>query len=145
MNRIGAEIILIIIMKEEADRLIRHGLNFGNVQKLVTQYWEANLRVVYYKCYRIRHDKPGVYRDRPLIYIIYGRGYSTNDHTYSMISYRAPKGRRYIYDLIKYGNCTSQGQENTRYTAVLLLYHQRKEVILGLVNKRFKRNKENIR
>ena len=37
-NRIGAEIVLTVATKEEANRLIRYGLNFGNVRKPVTQY-----------------------------------------------------------------------------------------------------------
>ena len=36
INRIGAELIFIIGIKEKADRLIKKGLNFKNIKKSVT-------------------------------------------------------------------------------------------------------------
>ena len=77
--------------------------------------------------------------------IICGRGHSTDDHTCSVTSCRAPKGRRCMHDSVKCGNCTSQGWENTRHTAVSSSCRWRKEAISGLVSKRFKRSKENAR
>ena len=36
INRIGAEIVFIVDIKKEADRLIKNGLNFESIRKLVT-------------------------------------------------------------------------------------------------------------
>ena len=37
-NRKGVEIVLILGTKEEADRLVKNGLNFGNIRKLVLYF-----------------------------------------------------------------------------------------------------------
>ena len=71
INKISTEIILIIGIKEEADRLIKNGLNFKSIGKLITFFQEANLRVICYKYYNIRHDKLRIYGDKLFIYKIY--------------------------------------------------------------------------
>ena len=55
------------------------------------------------------HEKPEACGDRPPIYEIYEKDYYTNNHTYNIIIYKGKKGRRCLYDLIKYGNYTSIG------------------------------------
>ena len=36
INRIDTEIVFIIDIKKEADRLVKNGLNFKNIRKLIT-------------------------------------------------------------------------------------------------------------
>ena len=55
----------------------------------------------------MRHEKPKVYRDRFPIYKIYGRDYHTDNYIYNILTYKARKGRRYLHDLVEYGNYTS--------------------------------------
>ena len=57
----------------------------------------------------MRHEKPKVYENRPLIYKIYGRDYYTNNHTCNILTYKARKKRKCLYDLIKYGNYINIG------------------------------------
>ena len=104
INRIGAEIIFIVGIKKKADRLVKNGLNFGSIRKLVTFFQEANLRVICYKYYNIGHDKSEICEDRLLIYKIYKKDYNTNNYIYNIINYKVLKGRRCLYDLVKYGN-----------------------------------------
>ena len=94
-------------IKKEADRLIKNGLNFKNIKKLVLYFQKAHLRVICYKYCGIRHEKSETYGDRPPIYEIYGKDHYTNNYTYNMIIYKDKKGKRYLYDLIKYGNYTN--------------------------------------
>ena len=65
--------------KEEADRLVKNGLNFGNIRKSVSYFWEADPRAICYKCCGIGHEKPEIYENRPPIYEIYGKDYYTNN------------------------------------------------------------------
>ena len=106
-NRKGVEIILTVGTKKEADRLVKNGLNFKNIKKLVLYFWEANLRAIYYKCCGIGYEKPETYGDKPLIYEICGKDHYTDNYTCNIIIYKGKKGRRCLYDLIKYGNYTS--------------------------------------
>ena len=41
-NRKGVEIIFIIGIKKEVDRLVKNGLNFKNIRKLVLYFQEAD-------------------------------------------------------------------------------------------------------
>ena len=121
INRIGTEIIFIIGIKEEADRLIKNGLNFRSIKKLITFFQEANLRAIYYKYCDIGYDKLEIYGDRLPIYKIYRKDYSINNYSYNIVNYKVLKGRRYLYDLVKYDNYISIGQEN-RYKMLLSSY-----------------------
>ena len=88
ISRKGAEVVFIVNIKKKTKKLIRSGLNFGLVKKLVVYFQEANFRTICYKYYDIGHDKPGIYKDRLLIYIIYERDYDTNNYKYNMIIYK---------------------------------------------------------
>ena len=103
-NRKGVEIVFILGIKEEADRLVKNGLNFGNIRKLVLYFWEADFRVICYKYCGMGHEKPEVCGDRPLIYEICEKNHYTNNYTYNIIIYKDKKGRRCLYDSVKYGN-----------------------------------------
>ena len=107
MNRIGAEVVLTVGTKEEADRLVKNGLNFGSIRKSVTFFWEANLRAICYKCCSIGHDKLKICEDRLFIYKICEKDYNINNYIYNVINYKALKGRRCLHDLVKCGNYTS--------------------------------------
>ena len=109
INRIGTEIILIVGTKKKADRLIKNGLNFRSIRKLVTFFLKANLRVICYKYCSIRHDKLKICGNRFSIYKIYGKDYNTNNYIYNIVNYKVLKGRRCLYDLIKYGNYINIG------------------------------------
>ena len=50
------------------------------------------------------HEKPKTYGDKLFIYKICGRDYYTNNYTYNILTYKARKRRRCLYDLVKYGN-----------------------------------------
>ena len=142
MNRIGAEVVLTVATKEEADRLLRSGLNFGNVRKPVTQYWEANPRTLCFKCCGVGHEKPGACGDRPQMCAVCGRGHITDDHTCSVTAYRALRGRRCLHDSVKCGNCISMGWDNNKHTASSLSCRWKKEVISKLAARRFEKGKE---
>ena len=88
INRKGAEVILIVNTKKKAKRLIRNGLNFGLTRKSVVYFWETDLKAIYYKYYDIGHDKPNIYKNRLLIYVIYGKDYNTNNYKYNIIIYK---------------------------------------------------------
>ena len=107
INRIGTEIVFIVDIKKEADRLVKNGLNFRSIRKPVTFFWEANLRAICYKCYSIGHDKLGICGDRLFIYKICKKDYNINDHIYNIVNYKALKGRRCLYNLVKCGNYIS--------------------------------------
>ena len=107
INKINTKIVFIIGIKKKADRLVKNGLNFKNIRKPVTFFWEANLRAIYYKYYNIGHDKLEICEDRPSIYKIYKKDYNINNHIYNIVNYKALKKRRYLYDLIKYDNYTN--------------------------------------
>ena len=96
-------------IKKEVDRLVKNGLNFGNIRKLVLYFWEADPRAIYYKCCRIRHEKLKVYEDRPPIYEICGKDYYINNYTYNIITYKDKKEKRCLHDLIKCENYISIG------------------------------------
>ena len=98
------EIIFIVDIKKKTNRLIKNGLNFKSIKKSITFFWEANLRVIYYKYYNIRYDKPEIYEDRPSIYKIYKKDYNINNYIYNIVNYKALKGRRCLHDLVKYRN-----------------------------------------
>ena len=55
------------------------------------------------------HEKPEVYEDRLYIYKICGRDYYTNNYICNILIYKARKGRRCLYDLVKYDNYISIG------------------------------------
>ena len=81
--------MFIVSIKKEAKRLIRSGLNFGLIRKSVVYFWEVDFKAICYKCCDIGHDKLGIYKDRLLIYIIYGRDYNINNYKYNIIIYKA--------------------------------------------------------
>ena len=100
-NRKDVKIVFIVGTKEEADRLIKNGLNFRNIRKSVLYFWEADFRAIYYKCCGMGHEKLEVCGDRPPICEIYGKDYHINNYTYNVIIYNGKKRRRCLYDLIK--------------------------------------------
>ena len=55
------------------------------------------------------HEKPEICGDRLPICEIYGRDYYTNNYTCNILTYKARKKRRCLYDLIKYDNYISIG------------------------------------
>ena len=95
--------------KEEIDRLIKNGLNFGYMRKSVLYFWEVDSRIICYRYYEIRHEKPEICGDRLFMCKICGRDYYTNDYIYNILIYKARKKRRCLYDLVKYGNYISIG------------------------------------
>ena len=108
-NKKNVKIVFILGTKEEADRLVKNGLNFKNIKKLVLYFQEADPRTICYKCCGIRHEKPEVCGDRPFIYEIYEKDYYINNYTYNIIICKDKKKRKYLYDLVKYGNYTNIG------------------------------------
>ena len=94
-------------IKEEIDRLVKNGLNFGYIKKLILYFWEADFKTIYYKYCKIGHEKPKIYENRFFIYKIYGRDHHTNNYIYNILIYKARKKRRYLYDLVKYDNYTN--------------------------------------
>ena len=80
--------VLTVNTKKKAKRFVRNGLNFGLIRKSVVYFWEADLKTIYYKYCDIGHDKLSIYRDRLLIYIIYGRDYNINNYKYNIITYK---------------------------------------------------------
>ena len=106
-NRKDVKIVLIMGTKKEADRLVKNRLNFRNIKKLVLYFQKADPRAIYYKYCGIRHEKPEVYGDKPPIYEIYEKDHHINNYTYNVIIYKSKKKKRYLYDLIKYGNYIS--------------------------------------
>ena len=55
------------------------------------------------------HEKPEACENKPPIYEICGKDHHTNNYTCNVIIYKGKKGRKYLYDLVKYGNCISMG------------------------------------
>ena len=55
----------------------------------------------------MRHEKPKICEDRLPIYKIYEKDYYTNNYTYNILTYKTRKNKRYLYDLVKYGNYIS--------------------------------------
>ena len=108
-NKKNVKIVLIVGTKEKADRLIKNGLNFRNIRKLVSYFWETDPRAICYKYCGTGHEKPEAYGDRPLIYEICEKDHHTNNHTYNVITYKSKKRRKYLHDLIKYRNYISMG------------------------------------
>ena len=53
------------------------------------------------------HEKPEACGDRPPMCEIYGKDHNINNHMYNVITYKGKKERRYLYDLVKYGNYIS--------------------------------------
>ena len=104
--------MLTVSTKEEAKRLIRSELNFGLTKKSIAYFQEADPRTIYYKYCGIGHDKPDIYKDRLLIYIIYGKDHNINNYKYNIMTYKTQKRRRYLHDLVKYENYISISWEN---------------------------------
>ena len=96
-------------IKEKTDRLVKNGLNFGYIRKSVLYFWEADFKAICYRCCGMGHEKPKVCGDKPPICKICGRDYYTDDYTCNMLTYKVRKKRRYLYDLVKYGNYISIG------------------------------------
>ena len=55
------------------------------------------------------HEKLEVCGDRPFIYEIYGKDYYTNNYIDNILTYKARKRRRCLYNLVKYENYISIG------------------------------------
>ena len=140
-NRKGAEVVLTVGIKEEADRLVKNGLNFGYMRKSVLYFWEADPRAICYRCCGMGHEKPEACGDRPPMCEICGRDYHTDDHTCNVLICKARKGRRCLHDLVKCGNCISMGWEN-KHRALSPSCRYKKMIISTLVRKRFERGKE---
>ena len=108
-NRKDVEIVFIVGIKKEVDRLVKNGLNFRNIRKSILYFWEADLRAIYYKYYGIRYEKPEICGDRPPICEICGKDYYINNYTCNVITYKGKKKKKCLYDLVKYENYTSMG------------------------------------
>ena len=108
-NRKEIEIILTMGTKEEVDRLIKNGLNFRSIKKSVLYFWEVDPKTICYRYCGIRYEKPKTCENRLSIYKIYGRNYYTDNHIYNILTYKVRKGRRCLYDLVKYGNYINIG------------------------------------
>ena len=106
-NRKGVEIVFIVGTKEEADRLVKNGLNFGNIRKLVSYFWEADPRAICYKCCGMGYEKLEICGNRPPMYEIYEKDHYTDNYTCNMIIYKNKKGKKCLYDLVKCENCTN--------------------------------------
>ena len=133
--------VFIVSTKEEAERLVRSGLNFGLARKSVVYFWEADPRAICYKCCGIGHDKPDACGDRLLICVICGRDHDTDDHKCNVMTCKAQKGRRCLHDSVKCGNCTSMGWEN-KHQASSSTCRWRKTAISTLARRRFEKGKE---
>ena len=103
-NRKRVEIILTMGIKKEVDRLIKNGLNFRYIRKSVLYFWKVDFKTICYRYYKMGHEKSKACGDRFFMCEIYGRDYYINDYTYNMLIYKARKGRRYLYDLVKCDN-----------------------------------------
>ena len=108
-NRKGVEIVLIMGIKEEVDRLVKNGLNFRYIKKSVLYFQEADLRTICYRCCKIGHEKSEIYENKFPIYKICGKNYYINNYTYNILIYKVRKKRKYLYDLIKCGNYINIG------------------------------------
>ena len=95
-NKKSVEIILIVGIKKEADRLIKKRLNFRNIKKLVLYFQKADPRATCYKYCEIRYEKPEIYGDRPPIYEICGKNHYINNHTCNMIICKGKKKKMFI-------------------------------------------------
>ena len=104
INRINTEVVFIVGIKKKANRLVKNGLNFRSIRKLITFFWEANLKIICYKYYNIEYDKLEICGNRLLIYKIYEKDYNINNYIYNIVNYKALKKRRCLHDLVKYGN-----------------------------------------
>ena len=93
--------------KEKTDRLIKNDLNFRYIKKSVLYFQKADSRTIYYRYYGIGHEKPKTCENRLPIYKIYEKDYHINNYTYNILTYKARKKKRYLYDLIKCGNYIS--------------------------------------
>ena len=87
------------------------------------------------------HEKPKIYGNRLSIYKIYGRDYYTNNHIYNILTYKARKGRKYLLDLVKYGNYISIGWEN-KHKILSSSCRYKKIIIIILAEKRFEKKKK---
>ena len=58
-----------------------------------------------------------------------------------MLTYKARKGKRCLYDLVKYGNYISMGWEN-KYKTLSSSCRYKKMIIIILVGKRFEKKKK---
>ena len=141
-NRKGVKVILTMSTKEEADRLVKNGLNFKYIRKSVLYFWEADPRAICYKYCRIGYEKPKICGDRLFIYKIYGRDYYTNKYIYNILIHKARKGKRCLYELVKCGNYTSINWKN-KHRALSPSCRYKKIIITILAGKRFERKKNN--
>ena len=89
ISKKGAEVMFIVNTKEKAEKLIKNGLNFGLARKSVAYFQEVDFKAICYKCCGIGHDKPGTYKDRLLMCIIYEKDHNTNNYKCNIIIYKA--------------------------------------------------------
>ena len=108
-NRKDVKIVFIVGIKKKADRLVKNRLNFGNIRKSVLYFQKTDLRAIYYKYYGMGYEKLKACEDKPPMCEICEKDHYINNYTYNMIIYKNKKGRRCLYDLIKYGNYISMG------------------------------------
>ena len=80
--------ILTVNTKEKTKRLVRNELNFGLARKSIVHFQKTDPKAICYKYCDIGHDKSDIYKDRLLIYIIYGKDYNTNNYKYNIITYK---------------------------------------------------------
>ena len=127
--------------QKKADRLIKNGLNFRYIRKSVLYFQKADPRTTYYRYYKIGREKPKIYENRLPIYKIYEKNHHTNNHTYNILIYKVRKGRRCLYDLIKYGNYINIDWKNKHKTSSPSCRYK-KMIIITLIGKRFERKKK---
>ena len=106
-NRKRVEVVFTINIKEKVDLLIKNGLNFRYMRKLVLYFQKIDFKVICYRCCKIRHEKSEVYGNRFFMCKICGRDYHTNNYIYNILIYKARKGKRCLHDLVKYDNYIS--------------------------------------
>ena len=97
-------------------------------------------------CYRycgIGHEKPEICENRLPIYKIYERDHYINNYIYNILIYKARKRRRYLHDLIKYGNYINISWEN-KHKTLSQSYRYKKIIITTLAEKRFEKKKTAI-
>ena len=140
-NKKRVKVVFTMGIKEEVDRLVKNGLNFGYIRKSVLYFQKADLRTICYRCCEMGHEKPEICGNRLFIYKICGKDYYTNNYTYNILIYKARKKRRCLYDLVKCDNYISMGQKN-KYRALSPSCRYKKIIISTLIKKRFEREKK---
>ena len=53
---------------------------------------------MYYRYYKIRHEKPKAYENRLFIYKIYGKDYHTNNYISNLLIYKVRK-KKNVYPI----------------------------------------------